>query len=336
MAEKDYFKLAVKIILFILLLISLYFIRDLILILIVSCIVAAILLPPIEWLEKKGVSRLLATLFIYLFFILVAISIFILIIPNLSEEMSVVGQRISFYYQSVRTFLRSGQKILPQDLTQIPGLEQGITTLGRNIFSFLSNVVYGLFSILLIAIISFYIIVDRDSLTRYFLCFIPEKYHQSVSRFVFLSRKDLSRWGWAMLILMSLIGLLTYVGLSILGVNFALSLAVFAGLMEVIPYIGPFIGAVPAVLLAFLQSPIKALMVIALYILVQQIENNLVVPQIMKGVVGLNPIIVIIVLLVGGRFGGILGAIIAVPVAAVIFIFIKEYLELKCRLKNNQ
>ncbi|MFN3301761.1 MAG: AI-2E family transporter [Patescibacteria group bacterium] len=331
--SKTYFLAGIKIILFILLLLFLYFIRDLILILIISFIIATILLPPVDWLVKKKVSRLLATLFIYLLFFLTVIGIFILIIPNLSEEIGIVGQKISSYYQTVRTFIGSSQKFLPQDLTQIPGLEQGLATLGRNIFFLLSNVAYGIFSIFLIIVISFYIIVSKDSIANFFFSFVPEKYHQFFSRLIFLSRKSLSRWGWAMLILISLIGSMTYIGLSILRVRFALSLAVFAGLMEVIPYIGPFIGAVPAVFLAFFQSPVKALMVIILYILVQQIENNIVVPQVMRGVIGLNPIIVILVLLIGGKFGGVLGAIIAVPVSAVIYIFIKEYLRLKKYLK---
>lgn len=332
---KEYFKLAVNIIFFLILLLFLYYIRDLILILVVSFILSAILLLPVEWLEKKKVSRLLATLFVYLSFLFILISVFLIVIPPLSREISIIAQKISFYYQTIRTFLRSGQQILPQDLTQIPGFEQAISLLSQNIFFLLSNVVYGFFSLFLIIVISFYIIVSRESIADFFLSFIPENYHQFISHLIYLCRKDLSRWGWTLLILMSLVGLMTYIGLSILGVHFALFLAFFAGLMEIIPYLGPFIGALPGVFLAFFQSPIKALMVIILYIFVQQIENNLIVPQIMKGVVGLNPIITILVLLIGGRIGGIFGAIIAVPLTAVIYIFLKEYIALKNQPKNQ-
>ncbi len=319
----------VKIILFILLLFFLYFIRDLILILIVSFIVATVLMPVVDWMEKKKVSRLIATLFVYLFFIFLIIAFCVLVVPHLSKEIKFISEKISFYYTSIRTFFVGIERFLPKDITEIPGLEEGIKTLSQNVLFLVGNVANAIFSLFLIIILSFYIIVSKKSLEKFFLFFIPEKHHQFISQLVFLLRKNLSRWGWGLLILMVLVGSLTYVGLSILNVRFALVLAIFAGFMEIIPQIGPFIGAVPAIILAFFQSPIKALMVAILYIIVQQIENNLVVPQMMKKVVGLNPIIVILVLLIGARVGGILGAIIAVPVTAVIYIIIREYLKLR-------
>lgn len=322
------FRSVFKIILFILFLIFLYFIRDIILLLIVSFIIATIFSPLIDWFEKKRVSRFTATLFIYLLFLLILISILILIVPNLSQEIKYLGEKISSYYSFFRSFLGNGE-FLPKNISQLQFLQGGLSTLSRGLFSFLGSVIGGLIACFFIIIISFYLIVEKNALEKFFVFFIPEKYHQFLSRLISLSQKDLSNWGWGMLILMLLIGGLTYTGLLILNVRYALFLAVIAGFTEIIPRIGPFIGAIPAVILAFFQSPIKALLVVVLYLIIQQIENSIVVPQVMKKVIGLNPIVTIIVLLIGAKLGGILGAIIAVPVTAVINIILKEYLVLK-------
>lgn len=333
-SSKFNFSVAVKIILFILLLFFLYFIRDIILLLVVSFIIASIFYPLVEWLEKKKISRLVATLFLYLIFLLVFVVILILIVPNLTKDLEFLGTKISSYYSIIRSLLGSTEGILPKDLSQIPGWQTSLSDLTRGVFSLLGNVFGAIFAFFLIIIISFYLIVEKEAIEKFFLSFIPEKNHTFFSRLISLSQKNLSNWGWGMLVLMALIGGLTYIGLLILDIRYALFLAIIAGLTEVIPRIGPFIGAVPAVLLAFFQSPVKALLVIVLYILIQQIEGSIVVPQVMKKAVGLNPIVVIIVLLIGAKIGGILGAIIAVPVTAVIDIIIREYRELKKQEKK--
>ncbi|MBU4332000.1 AI-2E family transporter, partial [Patescibacteria group bacterium] len=142
-------------------------------------------------------------------------------------------------------------------------------------------------------------------------------------------QKKIGSWLRGQVILMIIIGILSYIGLLILGVRYALLLALFAGLMEIIPYIGPIFGAVPAVFIALTQSPIKGLLVIVLYLIIQQLENNLIVPKIMKRAVGLNPIVVILVILIGGKIAGIVGALIAVPVATAFSVMLKDFLDLR-------
>jgi len=123
---------------------------------------------------------------------------------------------------------------------------------------------------------------------------------------------------------MLIVGLLVFIGLSVLGIKYALVLAVIAALFEIVPFIGPILAASPAVILAFFQSSFLALLVIILYIVVQQLQNYLIVPQVMKRTVGLNPVVIIIVLLVGGKLAGLLGIVLAVPAAAAIAEFLKD------------
>jgi len=121
-----------------------------------------------------------------------------------------------------------------------------------------------------------------------------------------------------------IIGILTYIGLFFLGVKYALVLALVAGILELIPYIGPILAAVPAVILSFFQAPFLSLLVLILYIVIQQLENQIIGPQVMKRTVGLNPIVIIIVILIGAKLAGILGIILAVPVTAAIAEFLKD------------
>lgn len=124
---------------------------------------------------------------------------------------------------------------------------------------------------------------------------------------------------------MVIIGVLTFAGLKILGVKYALILALVAGLFEIIPYIGPIMAAIPAVALAFFQSPLLALLVLALYIIVQQLENYLITPQVMKRVTGLNSLVIVLALIIGGKIAGVLGVVVAVPIAAAISVFLSDF-----------
>ncbi|MBL8031765.1 MAG: AI-2E family transporter [Candidatus Doudnabacteria bacterium] len=117
----------------------------------------------------------------------------------------------------------------------------------------------------------------------------------------------------------------TYVGLTILGVKYALVLALLAGLLEVVPYMGPFLSAVPAVLFAFVQSPALALAVIVLYILVQKSESYVLVPKIMQKTVGTSPLVVLVSLLIGFKLAGILGLLLAVPIAGALMVLLEEF-----------
>jgi predicted PurR-regulated permease PerM len=123
---------------------------------------------------------------------------------------------------------------------------------------------------------------------------------------------------------MFIVGCLTYIGLYFLGIKYALTLALVAALLEIIPYIGPILAAIPAVILGFAQSPFLALLVILLFVVIQQLENYIIVPQVMKKTVGLNPIVIIIVMLIGAKLAGVIGIILAVPVAAAVAEFLKD------------
>jgi predicted PurR-regulated permease PerM len=137
-------------------------------------------------------------------------------------------------------------------------------------------------------------------------------------------KQKIGKWMQGQIMLMAIIFILDYIGLSLVGIPYALPLAAFAGLLEIVPYVGPIISAVPGVVLGFLVSPIKGLLALIIYIITQQAESNIVTPLIMKRTVDLNPVVVILALLIGAKLGGILGAILAIPVATTIGIIAKD------------
>jgi len=158
---------------------------------------------------------------------------------------------------------------------------------------------------------------------------VPARYRDFVKNFITSSQREIGAWARAALFLCLTVGILTYLGLLILKIKYPLTLAVIAGLTEIIPWLGPWLGAIPAVIFGFIQSPSLGLLVILLYVVVQQIENSLIVPHVMHKVVGLNPLIVILAILIGGSLAGPIGMLLSVPITTVIAILIRDYLALK-------
>ena len=137
----------------------------------------------------------------------------------------------------------------------------------------------------------------------------------------------MSNWFWGEITLMLIVGVLTYLGMSLIGIKYVLALAVLAGILEVIPNLGPTLAAIPAMLIGFSQSIFLGLAALAVSFIVQQLENNFIVPLVMKKATGLNPIITLVALIVGGRVGGVLGVVLAIPATLFLEVLLIELLK---------
>ena len=178
-------------------------------------------------------------------------------------------------------------------------------------------------------VLTFYLTVEEHALKRMLRSLVPVRYQPYITHLVNRIQEKIGMWLRGQLILSLIIFLLSWFGLTILGVKYALVLAIFSGLTELVPYLGPFIGAIPAVFIALTQSPALALGVIVVYLIIQQLENNVIVPKVMQRAVGLNPIITIIAMMIGFKLAGILGIIIAVPVATALSIVLNDFIEIE-------
>ena len=230
---------------------------------------------------------------------------------NLAKQFPVLWKRIDS--------LGFGENIVEQQISQL-------STLPTDIFRLLTGVFSNILGVFTTLVMTFYLLLERKNLHKYLTSlFENEKLEKRAEEFINHLEDNLGGWVRAELLLMLIVGCMTYVGLLFLKIPFALPLAIIAGLLELIPGIGPTISAIPAVIIALLISPVVSIGVAALYVLVQLLENNFIVPQVMSKTVGVNPLVTIVALLLGLELGGVKGAILAVPIVLLCRAVIKYF-----------
>ncbi|MEK9181366.1 MAG: AI-2E family transporter [Patescibacteria group bacterium] len=306
----------------------LYIVRDLILLLLISLILAAALNPLVEWLYSRfKFPRGLTVLLVYILFIALAVTVLSLLIPKLILEFGNLGSSISDFQQRINS---RGSSI--PELLQSYGLSNSLDTLGSTLQGFASNIFEatlgifsGIFDVIAVLVISFYLVSQREGMKDFVKSLTPAAYHNRVGMIVASAQRKLGQWMLGQLSLMAIIFLLTYIVLLILNVKYALTLALLAGLLEIVPYLGPIISAIPAILAGLLTSPGLALLVAIVYIAIQQLENYVLTPRILGRSIGANPLIVLIALLVGFNIAGIIGMLIAAPLLAVAVVILEEF-----------
>lgn len=294
----------------------------------VSVVIAVALNGPVDWLQKYRVPRLLGVIFIYLVFLLFLALVVILLFPPLAQQ---IKQLTAYLPELVGRINLSVQEIWGR--YEVDGtLQSFLDRLGTRLDQAASSVLVtlidlfgGLFSAAAVLVISFYLTVQEKGVKQFLVSLIPDQHQEYFSNLIERIQVKIGGWLRGQLLLMLIVGILSFIGLRLLGVKYALLLALIAAILEILPYIGPIISAVPATILAFSQSPALALLVVLLYIVVQQLENYVIVPQVMKKTVGVNPIVIIIVILIGAKLAGILGIILAVPLTAALAEFLKDF-----------
>ena len=320
----------VKIIIIGTMLYFLYLISDIIALLFAALIFASAIDPWIDWMQNKKIPRGLGVLIIYLVILaFVSLAVY-LIIPPINHQITELSNNFPRYVEQVSTAFFDLQNYadkhqwLDQVKSSLGSVNQSLQNATKGIFSTLFSIFGGIAAFFLVLVITFYMVVEENAMKKLAWSMTPDKHQTYILNLINRMQKKIGMWFRGQLLLGIIIFILTFLGLSILGVKYALVLALIAGMMEIIPYIGPTLGAIPAVFLAFTQSPMLALFVIILYFIIQAVENNILVPKIMQKAVGLNPIISISVLMIGFKIGGVIGAILAIPVATAISVAIKD------------
>ncbi len=317
------------------LLIFAYLVREVILALAVGLIVASAVNPLANWFEKRRIPRALSILLVYALIILILALVIFLIIPPLSSEMGQLADNMPGYLEEVSNRFDKAQGFIERNNlvdnfeTAIDRIGEQLTTVAGNAVSSTIGFFGGLISVILIIFLSFYLVVEEQRIKRFFALIIPSRNRKQIARLVNGSQKKIGAWLRGQLVLSLAIFLITWIVLSLLGVKYALALALIAGILEIIPIIGPVIAAIPAILVGLSQSWWLGLIVLALYILIQQLENHLLVPKIMQKATGINPVLIILGILAGAKLGGILGMLVAVPIMAGLSVWVWEWIEIK-------
>ncbi|MEY4440655.1 MAG: hypothetical protein RLY49_281 [Candidatus Parcubacteria bacterium] len=320
----------------ILLLVYLGFIlRNLLLVILTSVVIASAVEPITKWFMKKRIPRSLAVVTIYLGVFVAIAGITTVVIPPLAEDIRATLITLPQYVQAIS----------PQDLEKVPGLSlifnQFTNSLssgdliqqvggyaGKATFGFFqtAGTIFGsLLSFVMIIVISFYLAVQDDGVSSFLRVVTPIKHEKYIIDLWKRAQKKIGLWMQGQLLLGVIVGVLTYLGLSILGVENALLLALIAAVFELIPIFGPILSAIPAIGIALIQDGFSlALITLGLYLIIQQFENHLIHPLVVKKIVGIPSLLAILSLIVGAQLAGFLGMIIAVPVAAALMEYLSD------------
>lgn len=307
-----------------LLLISLWFLyqlRQALLTLYIAIILMAALNPLVERLERIKIPRPIAILVIYIFIFGSFGLILAGIIPPLISQTSVFFSGLTEGLDTLKPIGIDG-KLLEDRINQIisnfgalsAGVIRAVVGLFGNLFAFIAILVLG-----------FYLLLERRKLDHHLLKLFGSGADHRAAKVVDKIEERLGKWVRAQLFLMIIVALLTYIGLRLLKIDFALPLAILAGILEIVPNIGPIISAIPGVLAGLAISPLMGLAVAAWYFLVQQLENHLIVPQVMAKGAGINPLVTILALVAGFNLGGVGGAFLALPVVILVEIIYTEF-----------
>ena len=322
----------------------------------VAVVIASSMEPLINWFKKYKVARLPAAIISYIGLIGIIAGLLFFFVPSVLNEASsflstlpenletaTLWNPLNISDNDVETSQKvvngisdgitnsekmiknvsSGGGFVTDDL--LSGIQNITSNVSGGFVRIVTTVFGGLVSLILIIVLSFYLLVQEDGVTKFIDLITPVKHERYAVDLWKRSQRKIGQWMQGQLLLGVLVGVLVYLGLVILGVKNALLLAVLAALLEIIPVFGPVIAAIPAILYAFVADGLTlALLVTGLYIIVQQFESHLIYPLVVRKVVGISPIIVIISLIVGAKLAGFLGIVLSVPIVSAIMEFMDD------------
>jgi len=313
-----------------------FYLHELVLVVLTAVVLASAIEPPTQRLIRWGLPRVLAVVLLYLFvFTLIALA-FYFFVPVLTEETKQLVSQLPAYLETLQL---SDTSTLPMTEGGVPITDQllrfqdVLKTSSSGILNAASAVFGGLMSFILIVVLSFYFAVQERGLNEFLRMVTPVKKQDYILDLWKRAQKKIGRWLQGQLLLSLLVGVMVYVGLLFMGIPYALLLGIAAAILELIPVFGSIIAAVPAVALAFIDAgTAKALLVIVLYVVVNQLQGNIIYPLVVQKVLGVSPLIVILAIIIGAQVAGFLGILIAVPIAAAVQEYVNDVQRGKQRL----
>jgi len=301
---------------FILAMLVLWQIKSILFSLLIAFIIMSALKPLVNRLVNRGIPRLISSIVVFFVFLVAFVLLVFLALPPLINETILLIKNLPYYINLVfpNQNLNFDFNFISQQLVSVTN------SFFQILKAFFSNLVF-LISTLFF---SYYLILEENVIKKLVIKFIDEKDASFISNLFEKVEKRLGNWFWGEIWLMSIVGAFTYIGLLLLQMPYALPLAVLAGLLEVVPNLGPTISAIPALIIGLSRSPFLFFANLSLYFIVQQLENNLIVPLVMKKAVNLNPLVTLLSLLIGGNIAGFLGILLAVPITLTVETILME------------
>lgn len=320
-----------------------YFFIDLILVVLTAIVIASAAEPAIKYLQRWQMPRVLAVISVFVSSLAAFILVGITIIPTLASETVAFINEFPSYLQSTNAWFYTQAQNAPVignmlGTGEAVSLEQLYSTLSATlgfaaggVGNFIGLLFGSILNLVLIFVLAFYFASQEYGIDNFLKIVVPPKHSKYAINLWRRSQRKIGLWMQGQLLVMILTGTVMYLGLSLLGIvypflhEYALVLAVIAAIAELIPVVGAFVAAVPALALAFVGGGVMAAVWVGIfYTAYQQIQGNVVYPMVVNKVVGVPPLLVLIALIVGAQLFGILGAILSVPLAAAFMEFVKD------------
>ena len=315
-----------------------FYLRDILLVVLLAIIIASAVEPGTQWFSRRGVPRILSVLLLYFSAVMVLIVMFyFLFLPLLNQSAGFLSTLPGYLGELQIWNPLQDSKLLGGNidvsgfsknfsLSQIvEQINTAVTSLSNGFFSAASTFFGGILSFLLVIVLSFYLSVEPDGVSDFLRIVTPAKREKYVLDLWKRSQQKIGLWMQGQIVLALIVAMLVFLGLTLLRVENALLLAVIAGIFEIIPLFGPILAAIPAVTLALVTDGMtSALLVIGLYVIIQQFENQLIYPLVVRKIVGVPPLVSILALIIGGKLAGFVGILISVPLATMIMEYLSD------------
>ncbi len=309
-----------------------------------SLLLATILDRPVHILERRYIPRPLAILAVYIGLIASLVVFLVLIAPQVADQASIFRADAPERLQQLQDDWRAssnpllngiGEDLLEEAIDIISDPTPDVSVPQEAAIGVATGIGGGIIGLLTVLVITFYYLMEKDWLRRLVLMEINPSSRARVDRIWENVEDKVGDWIRGQLTLCLVIGLTATIGYGIMGVRFWPVLGLWAGITEIIPIVGPWLGGIPAVIIALTQSWNQALIVIGFIVVLQLLENTVLVPRIMRGAVGLTPLTVFVAILIGTQFLGFAGAVLAIPVAAAVQVFLTDYLDTRRELSRR-
>lgn len=308
---------------------------DIFVILFLAIIISSAFDTPVSFLQRYRIPRVLGALLMFLFVVGVFALLLYTIVPvAISEFTDLLHNLNSFEIPYIGTLNTSD--LAERFDASLGGLRDLLFSGGASVISILTNVFGNIVLTVVTFILALYLTIDHHGVEKFLRAVLPTSSEQYVLDLYGRVRHKLGLWFQGQLLLMLIIGILIFLGLWMLGVPYSLVLGIIAGILEIVPAAGPLLAGIFAFIVAFSQSPTLGVYVAILFVAIQQLENHLLVPMVMQKTVGISPVVVVIALLAGSHIAGVLGIILAVPVAVILQELLEDWGKKKTRDQERQ
>jgi predicted PurR-regulated permease PerM len=316
----------------------LYRFYQVVFILFTAIVIGTVIRPIVNWLYQRGIPRIAGIILVYILLLVLLAGFLWLLFPLILQQSTTLATDIPGYYQSLRAWMVNGPnqlwmrlgELLPATLPSLnPAMaqqtgEEVVASAGQ-VLGYAISAAHVIFSAIVILVLTVYWTLDGPRIIKTFLLLVPQDQRESLSELILAMEAKVGFYLAGQGVLCLVISMMALVAYVLIGLPNALVLALAAGVMEAVPMVGPLLGAVPAALVALSIAPGRLIWVIVATIIIQQLENTLLVPRIMKKTVGVNPFVTLLALFAFSSLFGIAGALMAIPIAAIIQLALNHF-----------